>query len=525
MSQTTRPELVDFPVETNGEPKGVTFWQLVTGRFKLSPLQSNGVAPEGLPFRNLITGKFRIVPNKPNGVAPKPAVKEKPGSRPDSRKPLTWGIIIMLIGLALLLTAIVLEQKLPIRELISGHASSESHLQFWATLGLQLMSHLGIAALILGAVGITVDFKHWTEYFEKRLASTIREKEFLKTLKEHELDALLRDVFLSRFKVEQFEANSFLNFFTTKIQKYIGSSFRENVNRTMTIGREDGGYCPVTLDVHYKCRRIAGESSTIQETVVFEIDEADIQETPKVYKVTLTIPHDRREGFSNPLGFPPCKDGKIVVTKEDFKKDEENNKCKVKVPDGEGKKYSFQVSLLDFGNMDGLHIHQHAEYFIPAGKFNFWAMAYPSKGVQVVFMYPDDEFEIKVETSGMDPSDTQPPNKPPGLYTLNYDSWVLPECGVAYGFFKKSEAGDPGNGDAAKQNLANEAQTREAEEQKRRADEAAREKNREPEAVVEAQIRTSKPGSNGELSSQVEKVAADLERSITEIWGVRQNAI
>lgn len=516
MSQPARPELVDFPVETNGEPKGVTFWQLVTGRFKLSPLQSNGVKQEGLPFRNLITGKFRIVPNKPNGVASKPAAKKKPRARPGSRKP-AWGSFIMLAGLVLLVTSIVLEQEFPnLLESISGHASSARHLPFWAAVLLQLMSHLGIATMILGAVGITVDFKHWTEYFEERLANTISQKEFLKTMEQEELNVLLGKVFRSYYKVDNFDSDSFLNFFTTKIQKYIGSSFRENVNRTMTIGHEVDGYCPVTLDVDYKCRRIAGESSTIQKDVVFEIDKPDIKETPQVYNVTLTIPQNRREGFSSPDGFPPYKDGAIVLTKEKFSTLADNNKGEAKEPGGEGKKYSFRLSLRDFGDMDGLHIHQHAEYSIPAGKFNSWAMAYPSMGLQVVFKYPD-EYEIKVETLGMDPNNTRPPNEPPGLYTLNYDSWILPECGLAYGFFKKSQAGDPENRDAATQKLEKEAQTRKAEEQKRRADEAAREKTREPEAVVEAQIRTSKPGSNGELSSQVEKVAADLERSITEI--------
>jgi hypothetical protein len=60
-------------------------------------------------------------------------------------------------------------------------------------------------------------------------------------------------------------------------------------------------------------------------------------------------------------------------------------------------------------------------------------MAFPSRGFQALFHYPEDVFEIAVETFGMDPGALRI-TKQQGIYALTYDSWLLPDHGLAYQF-------------------------------------------------------------------------------------------
>jgi hypothetical protein len=471
MPQNTHPETV-LSVESNSK-YGIRFRDLITGKFSIEPnntppksVESNG--KRGIRFGQLITGRFTILPIETNGRSQKS--KKTKRRWLSGRKPVVWGIFIALLGVIFLITALWWEEG-------ASHA-----------LLLQLLGHIAIAFIILGIVGIAVEVKQWTEYFEERLASTISKKEFLRTLKDQELDSLLEDIFLSRFKVDRFDANSFLHFFTAKIQRFIGSSFRENVTRSMTIESADtDGFCLVRLDVGYKCRKIAGESSTIQEDVIFRIDKPDIKESPRKYEVTLKTPDDLRTEFSSPLGFPPCIDGKIVITNSDFEKLKLFNKGEMVEPEQGGNCYKFKISLEDFSDMDGLEIQQYAEYYIPAGRFNSWSMASLSKGVSTIFKYPQDEFECKVESLGMDTGNQNPVDRP-GLYRLDTDSWVLPECGIAYGFFKKTKT-DDGQREAKEGRAAQ--QKPNGNESNTRPYEPPRQEDRERDEFVLAHVKTN----------------------------------
>jgi hypothetical protein len=398
-----------------------------------SPTKSNG-QPRGT-YRGLFTGKTKIklVPVAANGDPAKPEDRSSQASRSRRKKPYTWGVVSGLIGFIFLLGAIVLE--------LWFHPRPE---QFLANLGIQLLGHIGVATLVLGIVGITVEFKNWTEYFEERLAFTIRKKEFLKTLKPEELMALLKDTFLSYYKVETFDSNSFHEFFTTKLQDYIGKPFREELSRIMTVDSPDAGHCRVKVDFSYTCRTIAGEDSKIQKDVTWQIEKTDIVGDPKDYHITLKIPTNRQKSFISPPGFPECKSGKIFFSKEDLERIRNERKERLKklgireeTEDDDPEKYfCFRLSLESFSDMDGLEIEQHVEYVIPIGRFSAWGMKYPTKGVRAVFNYPEKEFDLLVESFGMDPNnETIVPQ--PGLYSVTYASWLLPRSGLAYSFMPK----------------------------------------------------------------------------------------
>jgi len=406
----------NISIESNGQPRRGTYWGLITGK-----------------------AKIKLVPVAANGGAAKPQDRSSQASRSRRKKPYTWGVVSGLIGFIFLLGTIVLE--------LWFHPKPE---QFMANLGIQLLGHIGVATLVLGIVGITVEFKNWTEYFEERLAFTIRKKEFLKTLKKEELLALLKDTFLSFYKVEIFDSDSFHEFFTTQLQDYIGKPFREQLSRIMTVDSPKNGHCLVKVDFSYTCRTIAGEDSTIQKDVTWQIEKTDIIGDPKDYSITLKIPTNRQKSFNSPPGFPECKNGKIFLTKEDLERIRKERKERLErlgkreeTEDDDPEKYfCFRLSLENFSDMDGLEVEQHVEYVIPIGRFSAWGMAYPTKGVRAVFNYPEEEFDVLVESFGMDPNNKTIVRQP-GLYSVTYASWLLPKCGLAYSFIpEKRDAGN-----------------------------------------------------------------------------------
>ena len=345
-----------------------------------SPAQANGY----LQFRakkpsrlELIRACFRVIFMRPNGENLEELKRLKTArrkSRSKRNKPKTWGVITGFIGVFILFVTICLEEQF--------HPTT-----FWKTLALQFSGHLGIAGLLLGIVGITVEFKNWTEYFEERLAYTIRGKEFLTTLKPEELRLLLNEVFLAVYKVRNFDRDSFLNFFTTGLQDYIGSPFREDTISMITVGPPGpDGCCKVEEDLIYKCRKLDGESLTIQDDVSWSMNDFDIAGELKDYKVTLKLPRERQKGFSLRYDFPPCVDGSYVFEKADLNRLKDYltdlratgdaPKQQVDEPRSstlsfreEGKVHGFRLSLKEFKDIDGLSVHEHVEYSIKTDRF------------------------------------------------------------------------------------------------------------------------------------------------------------
>jgi hypothetical protein len=398
---STRTSATELPIQSNGRPgskrRTVSFLEFITGRFEV-----------------------KIIPTTPDVAAEsKPGNKSSREDRPKRSKPLTWGIISALIGFIVLLVAVSLQEVF--------HPT-----RFSLTFGLHFLGHLGIASLLLGIVGITVELKNWTDYFEERLAYTIRKKEFLRTLQDKELEALLEEVFRAIYKVDNFDSDSFLNFFTTRMQDYIGGSFREKIARMITVHRSIDDVCRVEEDLDYKCRKIDSPSSTIQASVKFSADEFDMSNLD--YKITLKPPRET-QNFELRSKFPPCEeDGSYIFNKKDLDK-LRDYVTDLSLP---GKHHGFELSLKEFKDIDGLHVQVHLEYSIPTDRFFAWVMNYPSKEFEAVINFPDEEFEILVETFGMDDKDVTI-TKQTGAYKLKYDSWLLPENGLAYRFKKRRE--------------------------------------------------------------------------------------
>jgi hypothetical protein len=333
-------------------------------------------------------------------------------SRKRELKALLWGVGFISFGVVLMLIILYLEEHY--------HPTSLK-----AHIGLLFGGHAAIACWILGIVGIIVEFKNWRDYFEERLASTIHKKEYLRTLGQAELKAHLRDVFQAyyRDKVKNLVyEGSFLEFFNTKMQDYIAFPFREDVQGIVFVHDptpED--CCLVTEDVSYKCRTVDAESSIIQKEIKWSTDYNDVIGELKDYSVALQLPEKLPTNFSRPQEVD-C-DGKIV-----FKK----GNPKFKPCEGA---HGFELSIEEFKEVDRLQVDLHVEYQIPLNKFFAWVVNKPSRGFQAIIRYPEEYLELVTETFGMEDSN-KTEKKQPGLYSLTYDSWLLPDYGLSYQFRK-----------------------------------------------------------------------------------------
>jgi hypothetical protein len=129
-----------------------------------------------------------------------------------------WGMVTILFGIAIILAMILVE------EMVKPSCNA-------AIITIKLTEHLGIAAIIFGLVGIIVDFPHWQKYFQERLAKTVIEREYLKTLNKPQLISLQTDTLKAFFEVDEIDREeSFLDYFHAKIHGYIASPYREDTN-------------------------------------------------------------------------------------------------------------------------------------------------------------------------------------------------------------------------------------------------------------------------------------------------------
>ena len=168
--------------------------------------------------------------------------------------PYLWTSITILSGIAIVLLALWWNTP-------TGSLSGLFHLLN------KFLENLGVSLLILGIIGILLEFRDWKEYFRERLSEIIVKKDYLKKLDQGELVRLQTDTLKAFFKTDDIDREgSFLNFFHNKIQGYIGSPYRQNYYDSIVIEeyKEDDKYWKVTEVSTYTCRQVGG---TIQDSV------------------------------------------------------------------------------------------------------------------------------------------------------------------------------------------------------------------------------------------------------------------
>ena len=337
------------------------------------------------------------------------------------KKVLVWGLFSVLFGVIAMLFAIQMESR--------GPADSRPNMLP------QFLGHLGIAFLLLGIVGIILEFPNWRVYFEDRLQNIILRKEFLRTLAIDEQNLLLKEVFLAIYKVDNLDRKSFLDFFTTKIQDFIGSPFRDDTTIEINVDRprSDGSFL-AEIDQSYTCRKIPAEGAVLQKEIKYFVDKEDLSGPFEAYKIILQLPEEKPKTFTIPEDFKILLSGTRIIL--DSAESDPEKKAKVeKLIKANPKGYGFLLSLEPFQTLECLDVQIYVKVSLKLERFVGWEMTHPSLGLKAMFHYPPDDFRIQVENFGMDEARLNPINRP-GTYSLKYDSWLLPTTGLAFRFIQ-----------------------------------------------------------------------------------------
>lgn len=309
---------------------------------------------------------------------------------------ILYPLLFFITGIALILLSIVFE-----------HSKSSGYL-------IQLFSHLGVGFIILGIVGIVIDFKHWRDYFEDRLSKIVIDKKYLEKLTPTDLISLQTEVLKAYFKNEQISGeNGFLNFYQNHIQSYIASPYRINVNSYYQIQfsqeNKDFELFEIKEMLSFTCKANGGKIQPIISWV------PDIDEYKESIFFEVTLSH---ESFDS-----------IVFTKEDLR-----NRGFLR-----GDELGFEIPLADHVTCDNLHVTIKSHYKMRSQRFIGWRMNYPTRGLSLTLQFPAElvvSYEYFFTENNRFRTSYEPHS---GYFNLTIDDWIMPDEGMSIQLLKDKE--------------------------------------------------------------------------------------
>lgn len=321
------------------------------------------------------------------------------------KKTWSYGLFIILVGILIILVALYIEEvKKP---------SLES-----AIVTLRLLTHIGIAFISIGLIGIIVDFRDWQEYFQKQIANTIIQRHYLNSLNQPQLIDLQIDTLKAYFKLEDIDREGrFLEFFQGKIRRYIAEPYREDTTGVVAINYLDEQSFIVEETFTYKCRKVG---DYIQDAVRWGYENANEIDRIESFKITVRVPQ-------NFFQSPDFKAKYPFISSQEKEYDKDNSDKDLQAWD---KGIGYTLSLMQYKEIDGLFIKVQVRFVIPIYRMLSWYMAHPTKNLKATIKYPPDR-KIQVITFGLDQNELDEVDSPE-LYTLTYGSWVLPINGLAF---------------------------------------------------------------------------------------------
>jgi hypothetical protein len=303
-----------------------------------------------------------------------------------NNKSRLWGLFFILIGSLIILLTLLLEYPV-------------NNFKQLGVLFLKFFEHVGIAAIILGLVTIIVDFDTWRKYFQERLADTIVRRDFLETLSPEKLVDLQTDTMTAYYKTEDVSReDSFLKFFRAKIQDFIGSPYREDVDNLIII--KDGDDVLYVEDIiSYKCKKVG---KCIQSDIGWENEES------------IEI-----SSFNIKIKIPETNDPMIVIEKDGDSLLEKSKTEK-----------TFKFPLTEYKEIDDLWIEVYAKYTVKKSELFYFQMTHPTHKLKVMVDYPEN-LGLSEAFFGIK-EDELKKRSVAGIFSVNYDSWLLPNAGFAF---------------------------------------------------------------------------------------------
>jgi hypothetical protein len=330
---------------------------------------------------------------------------------------------------------------------------------------LKFVEHVGVALLSIGAIGLLLEIPDMSNYFQKKIAKTIVQRDYLGTLERNELQTLQGHVLKAIYILDDVNhEDTLLEYCQQKIHGYIADPYREDVLGVFKIDyTPDKKKYEIQETISYTCRAI---NQCIQDAVRWTMEKGEISELIN-FEITLTFPQEefdkpefrKRHSCLKDLTEPEIrvtmkndkyvekgvKNKKNVNAVNDFwedfwawyvkylgRKEEEPFKWK-EYTKGEG----FSLGLEPFKDIDKVKVKFWVKYHAPLDRSSTWSMAYPSKKVIGIIVYPP-ETDFYLDPFGVKRGHIQTEQQGT-TFTLRYDSWMLPQSGFTFHLVKRND--------------------------------------------------------------------------------------
>ena len=271
---------------------------------------------------------------------------------------------------------------------------------------------IGIALASLGLFGVIIDSASWREYFGDRLREIVIEQDYLNGLDPDILKSLQTKVLKAFFRDATIDKEgSFLNYFHLNLHKYISEPYRESATKTIVLVGEVANGIEIQDTISYTCRKAGG---SIQKSVRWAADPGEFISVKKL-KIQVQYPywHELKGQWK------PLKEASVseLICLDRFRYDQ---------------------PLDDYKDVDGLIVKMESTYVVDLERFQYWEMAHPTKGFNMSISFPK-EFSIQLKPLVLHPELAQIMIAD-GYANVIYDTWMLPQSGVAFRFIKKSSS-------------------------------------------------------------------------------------
>lgn len=270
----------------------------------------------------------------------------------------------------------------------------------YALISIEFFKTIGATGLALAFLNIWVETDDWRGYFEDRIKSVVIQQDYMKSLDRGTLDVVLRNLMKARFTGAAIDKeDGFLDHFEKNVSKYIGSPFREDVVVMVSYTERDEHTWIVSETMEFVCRKVG---AGIQEQLTWMSDEAD-----EVQSFEVFIAEPSQDGYS---------DYKCLIA---LSKDMDALSTMKK-----------GLDIRQFREVDRLKVRIIAKYTQERSVYYAWAMAHPSRNVDVQVIFPK-EYKLRIDNLVTRPRDIDK-SVGPTYVRLIYKGWVLPENGLVW---------------------------------------------------------------------------------------------
>jgi hypothetical protein len=369
-----------------------------------------------------------------------------------------YGTLFFILGMLLTVTALYLERQLEdirinvAKEVQTGAASPPHEgtgQPSWmppAIIGLKILDHLGLAFISLGTIGVFLESRDWSDYFQRKIAKTITQKDYLKTLGKEELVTLQGNTLKAYFELDDVDREgSLLDYCQKQIHGFLGEPYREDTTAFYQVNhlRGENAYL-IEETISYTCRAI---KNCIQDEVRWTTEAGEIIKLNE-FTIRLEIPENifKAHGFTDK--HPQLKERVVVFDMKDVSEEEKKvtgmfrklsallsgdkkgeEPPRLESYEGEGGT-GYILKLKAYQDIDKLRISIKIQYTAPFGRSLTWSMTHPSKKVTGIICFPPNT-TFSLDTFGVKPTDLHRERRALS-FTLKYDSWLLPRSGFTF---------------------------------------------------------------------------------------------